>query len=109
MRNETQVFGPCRRTKETKYMERGLKAVEIGGRIEAIQTTARRRSAKILRRDLDTLSDSLLLQTSEKNHQTLEGKNSHNRVKELTNLLASHHKIHQVSSSDDHFDEKLFV
>ena len=37
-----------------KRLERGLEELEIGGRIDTIQTTAMLRSARILRRVLET-------------------------------------------------------
>ena len=43
-----------------------LKWLEIGGRIETVQTIAFFRSARMLRRDLETRTDLLSLKTSEK-------------------------------------------
>ena len=45
----------------TKGLLKGLEALEVGGRVETIQTTALLRTAKILRRILDTWGDLLSL------------------------------------------------
>ena len=45
----------------TKGLLKGLKEVEIGGRVETIQTTALLRTARILRRALETWGDLLSL------------------------------------------------
>ena len=45
----------------TKGLQKGLEYLEVGGRVETIQTTAVLRTAKILRIFLDTWGDSLSL------------------------------------------------
>ena len=45
----------------TKGLLKGLKDLEIGGRVETIHTTALLRSARILRRVLETWGDLLSL------------------------------------------------
>ena len=45
----------------TKGLLKGLEDLEIGGRVETIQTTARLRTARILRRILETWGDLLSL------------------------------------------------
>ena len=48
----TDVFGIV-----TKGLLMGLEELEVGGRVETIQTTALLRTARILRRDLETYED----------------------------------------------------
>ena len=43
----------------TKGLLKGLKGLEVGGRVKTIQTTALLRTARILRRVLETLGDLL--------------------------------------------------
>ena len=46
---------------ETKGLLNGLEDLEFGGRVEILQTTALWKTARILRRVLDTLGDFLSL------------------------------------------------
>ena len=55
----------------TKGLLKGLEDLEVGGRVETIQTTALLRTAKILRRVLETLGDLLSLKPQWKNHQLI--------------------------------------
>ena len=50
------VFGTV-----TKWLQRGLEDLEVGRRVETIQTTALLRTARILRRVLETWGDLLSL------------------------------------------------
>ena len=50
------VFGTI-----TKRLLEGLEDLEIGGRVDTIQTTALQRTTRILRRVLETWGDLLLL------------------------------------------------
>ena len=45
----------------TKGLQKGLEVLEVGGRVETIQTTTLLRSARILRRFLETWGDLLSL------------------------------------------------
>ena len=45
----------------TKGLKKGLEDLEVGRRMETIQTTALLKTARILRRVLETLGDLLLL------------------------------------------------
>ena len=45
----------------TKWLLKGLEDLEVGGRVEIIQTTALLRTARILRRVLETWGDLLSL------------------------------------------------
>ena len=45
----------------TKGLLKGLEYLEVGGRMETIQTTALLRTARILRRELETWGDLLSL------------------------------------------------
>ena len=47
----------------TKGLLKGLEGLEVGGRVETIQTTALLRTAKILRRVLETWGDFLSLKS----------------------------------------------
>ena len=47
--------------KETKGLLKGLEDLEVGGRVETIQTTALPRTARILRRVLETWGELLSL------------------------------------------------
>ena len=61
----------------TKGLLKGLEDLEVGGRVETIQTTALLRTARLLRRVLETWGDLLSLKLQWKNHQlTLMWKNS---------------------------------
>ena len=51
----------------TKGLLKGLEELEVGGRVETIQTTALLRTARILRRVLETWGDLLLLKLQWKN------------------------------------------
>ena len=53
----------------TKGLLKGLEHLEVGGRVETIQTTALLRTAKILRRVLETWRELLSLKLQWKNHQ----------------------------------------
>ena len=53
----------------TKGLLKGLEDLEVGGRVETIQTTALLRTARILRRVLETWGDVLSLKLQWKNHQ----------------------------------------
>ena len=53
----------------TKGLLKGLEDLEVGGRVETIQTTALLRTARILRRVLETWGDFAVTQTPVKNHQ----------------------------------------
>ena len=50
----------------TKELLKGLEDFEVGGRVETIQTTALLRTARILRRVLETWGDLLPLRSSKK-------------------------------------------
>ena len=41
----------------TKWLLKGVEVLEVGGRVETIQTTALLRTSRILRRVLETLGD----------------------------------------------------
>ena len=60
----------------TKGLLKGLEDLEVGGRVETIQTTALLRTARILRRVLETWGDLLSLSSSEKASANDEVKNS---------------------------------
>ena len=68
----------------TKGLLKGLEDLEVGGRVETIQTTALLRTARILRRVLETWGDLLSLRPQGKNNQqtlmwkTLMSKNNNN-------------------------------
>ena len=53
----------------TKGLLKGLEDLEVGGRVETIQTTALLRTARILRRVLGTWGDLLSLQSPLEDHQ----------------------------------------
>ena len=53
----------------TKGLLKGLEDLEVGGRVETIQTTALLRTARTLRQVLETWGDSLSLKLQWKNHQ----------------------------------------
>ena len=53
------VIGPLGRL--TKWLLKGLEDLEVSGRVETIQTTALPRTARILRRVLETWGDLLSL------------------------------------------------
>ena len=55
--------------KVTKGLLKGLEDLEVGVRVEIIQTTALLRTARILRRVLETWGDLLPLQSPVKDHQ----------------------------------------
>ena len=61
--NYTIVIGAF--GKVTKGLLKGLEDLEIGGRVEAIQTTALLKTARILRRVLETWGDLLSLKFQE--------------------------------------------
>ena len=60
----------------TKGLLKGLEDLEVGGRVETIQTTALLRTARILRRVLETCGDLLSLNSCEKPSTNTDGKNS---------------------------------
>ena len=65
----------------TKGLQKGLEDLEVGRRLEIIQTTALLRTAKILRRVLETWGYLLSLRLQLKNHQlTLMWKNSNEQI-----------------------------
>ena len=75
-----------------KGLLKGLKDLEVRGRMETIQTTALLRTATVLKRVLETWGDLLSLQTPVKDHQlTLMWKNSQgvNNNKNNNNLVES--------------------
>ena len=53
----------------TKGLLKGLENLEVGGRVETIQTTALLRTARILRSVQETCGDLLSLKLPWKNHQ----------------------------------------
>ena len=53
----------------SKGLLKGLEDLEVGGRVETIQTTALLRTARILRRGLEDLRRLAVTQTPVKNHQ----------------------------------------
>ena len=53
----------------TKGLLKGLEDLEVGGRVETIQATALQRTARILRRVLETWGDLLSANTDVKNSQ----------------------------------------
>ena len=60
----------------TKGLLKGLDDLEVGGRVETIQTTALLRTARILRRVLETWGDLLSLSSCEKPTANTDVKNS---------------------------------
>ena len=60
----------------TKGLLKGLEDLEVGGRVETIQTTALLSTARILRRVLETWGDLLLLKLHEKPSANTDVKNS---------------------------------
>ena len=60
------VFGTL-----TRGLLKSLEDLEVGGRVETIQTTALLRTARILKRVLETWGDLLSPQTSVKDHQLM--------------------------------------
>ena len=60
----------------TKGLLKGLEELGVGGRVETIQTTALLRTARILRRVLETCGDLLSLKLSEKPSANTDLKNS---------------------------------
>ena len=54
---------------ESKVLLKGLEDLEVGGRVETIQTTALLRTARILTRVLENLRRLAVTQTPVKNHQ----------------------------------------
>ena len=60
----------------TKGLLKGLEDLEIGGRVETIQTTALLRTARIPRRVLETWGDLLSLKLRVKPSINADGKNS---------------------------------
>ena len=60
----------------TKGLLKGLKDLEVGGRIETLQTTALLRMARILRRVLETWGDLLSLKLQWKTSPNTDVKNS---------------------------------
>ena len=61
----------------TKGLLKGLEDLEVGGQVEATQTTALLRTARILRRVLETWGDLLSLQLSERPSANADMKNSY--------------------------------
>ena len=57
----------------TKWLLKGLKDIEVGGRVETIQTIALLRTVRILRRVLETWGDLLSLKLQWKTSAKLEG------------------------------------
>ena len=64
------VFGTI-----TKGLLKGLEDLEVGGRVETIQTAAMLRKARILRRVLETCGDLLSLKLQEKPSANTDVKN----------------------------------
>ena len=60
----------------TKELLKGLEDLEVGGRVETIQTTALSRIARILRRVLETWGDLLTLKLQWKTSANADVKNS---------------------------------
>ena len=60
----------------TKGLLKGLEDLEVGGRVETIQTTALLRTARILRKVLETWADLLSLNSSERPSANTDIKNS---------------------------------
>ena len=60
----------------TKGLLKGLEDLEVGGRVETIQTTTLLRTARILRRVLETWGELLSLKSSEKPSANADVKNS---------------------------------
>ena len=60
----------------TKGLLKGLEDLEVGWRVETIQTTALLRTARILRRVLETWGHLLSLSSSEKPSANADVKNS---------------------------------
>ena len=60
----------------TKELLKGLEDLEIGGRVETIQTTALLKTARILRRVLETWEDLLSLKLQSKPSTNVDVKNS---------------------------------
>ena len=66
----------------TKGLLKGLEDLEIGGRVETIQTTALLRTVRILRRVLETWGNLLSLNSSEKPSANTDVKNSKGKGKD---------------------------
>ena len=62
----------------SKGLLKGLEDLEVGGRVETIQTTALLRTARILRRVRETWGDLLHSNSSEKPSANTDVKNSNN-------------------------------
>ena len=62
----------------TKGLLKGLEDLEVGGRVETIQTTALLETVRILRRVLETWGDLLSLNLQWKPSALADGKNSNN-------------------------------
>ena len=60
----------------TKGLLKGLEDLEVGGRVETMQTTALLMTARILRRVLETSGDLLSLNSSERQSAKTDVKNS---------------------------------
>ena len=60
----------------TKWLLKGLEDLEVGGRVEIIQTTALLRTVRILRRVLETWGDLLSLNSSDRPSADTDVKNS---------------------------------
>ena len=55
----------------SKGLLKGLEDLEVGGRVETIQMTVLLRTARLLRRVLETRGDLLSLKTPVKDHQLM--------------------------------------
>ena len=60
----------------TKWLSKGLEDLEVGGRVETIQTTALLKTARIVRRVLETWGDLLSLNLQWKTIAYADVKNS---------------------------------
>ena len=73
----------------TKGLLKGIEDLEVGGRVETIQTTILLRAARILRRVLETWGHLLSLKLHEKPSANADGKNSNgdDNIKSINRLI----------------------
>ena len=83
----------------TKGLLKGLEDLEVGGQVETIQTTTLMRSARILRRVLETWGDLLSLKLQWKTLMNNNNNNNNNGSDSTTSILSlsfslSHSPVH---------------
>ena len=96
----------------TKGLLKGLEDLEVGGRVENIQTTALLRTARILRRVLETWGNLLSPSSSEKPSANADGKNSNeskkrNNDKEMQIRKVLHKKVLDTVKAEQIWNLKL--